>query len=445
MADQQDARAEFIKAAVWHGPLDRAAAILAAHPEIAAADIHVAAILGDDASVQKFLVAAPAGVSAKCPPLGWDALTHLCFSKYLRLERARSEGFLRAAQALLDAGASANTGFWEPDHQPAPEWESALYGAAGLAHHAGMTRLLLERGADPNDAEVPYHAPETRDNDVVQILLSSGKLTKASLATMLLRKADWHDTAGIQLLLTHGADANFLTPWGYTALHQALRRDNALPSIAALLDSGADPYLLTQREGLSAISIAARRGRRDALTLFSERGYRTGLRGVERLVAACAQDDAAAIQTIAANEPQSVRELLAIGSQLLAEFAGTWNTAGVDHLLDLGVPVDALYEGDGYFDIAANSTALHVAAWKGMTDTVQLLLERGAAVNVRDARQRTPLMLAVKACVDSYWTERRNPRTVEALLRAGASVVGVPFPCGYDAVDAVLKAQGATP
>jgi hypothetical protein len=33
----------------------------------------------------------------------------------------------------------------EPDHPPASTFESALYGAAGVAHHAGLTRLLPDR------------------------------------------------------------------------------------------------------------------------------------------------------------------------------------------------------------------------------------------------------------------------------------------------------------
>ena len=47
----------------------------------------------------------------------------------------------------------------EQNHQPAAEWESVIYGAAGVAKHPELTRLLLERGADPNDEETPYHAP----------------------------------------------------------------------------------------------------------------------------------------------------------------------------------------------------------------------------------------------------------------------------------------------
>ena len=91
------------------------------------------------------------------------------------------------------------------------------------------------------------------------------------------------------------------------------------------------------------------------------------------------------------------------GGTLLAEFAGVGNTEGVQCLLDLGVGVEALYEkGDAYFDIAPKSTALHVAAWRAWPATVELLLERGAEIDARDGKGRTPLALAVRACVDSY-------------------------------------------
>ena len=56
---------------------------------------------------------------------------------------------------------------------------------------------------------------------------------------------------------------------------------------------------------------------------------------------------------------------------------------------------------------------------------------------------RTPLALAVHACVDSYWKDRRSPESVRTLLQAGASVSGVKFPSGYAEVDALLKSHGA--
>jgi len=424
------------------GTLERADAILAAHPDVARADIFAAAILGDADGVGAFLARDGALATARGGPHGWDALTHLCFSRYLRLDPARSEGFVRAATALLDAGASAGTGWYERHHTPKPTWESALYGAAGFAHHAGLTRLLLERGADPNDDEVPYHAPETYDNATVRVLADSGRLSADSLATMLLRKSDWHDLEGVRLLLARGADPNRMTRWGYTSLHQALRRDNAIEIVAALLDAGGDPTRMAA-DGWSGVSMAARRGRGEALAAFERRGIPIRLEGVERLLAACARNDAAAVGAIAGAEPDRVRGLVAAGGTALAEFAGNANADGMRRLLDLGVAVDAPYHaGDAYFDIAPGSTALHVAAWRSHLAPVRLLLERGAAVDARDGRDRTPLQLAVRACVDSYWTYRRTPDVVRALLEAGAPIHGVPVPCGYDEVDRLLRREG---
>jgi ankyrin repeat protein len=434
------------------GTLERAEAILAAHPEVASSNIYTAAILGDVVGVRRFLAIDARNATAKGGPYGWDALTHLCFSRYLRLDRARSKIFLATAKALLNAGASANTGWMEISHEPHPEWESAIYGAAGIAQHPEVTRLLLERGADPNDGETPYHVPETYDNTILKILVESGKLNVTSLTTLLLRKTDWHDFDGIKWLLEHGADANRATHWGRTAFHHAVLRDNSIEILELLLDHGADPTLVAERPdlrlrngpGMSAVAMAARRGREDLLELMERRGIAIELLGVEQLIAACARNDAAKVRTILAEKPELVRELVAQGGKLLAEFAGVGNTDGVRQLLDLGVSVSALTEdGDPYFDVAKNSTALHSAAWRAWPATVKLLIERGAAVNATDDKGRTPLMLAVRASVDSYWKSRRTPESVEALLKAGASVRGVDYPSGYTEADELLKAYGA--
>jgi ankyrin repeat protein len=435
------------------GTLERAEAILAAHSQVASSDIHTAAILGDAVEVRRFLALDARNATAKGGPYGWDALTHLCFSRYLRLDRARSEGFVATARALLDAGASANTGWMEKSHQPHPEWESAIYGAAGIAQHPQLTRLLLERGADPNDGETPYHVVETYDNAVMKILVESGKLNETSMTTLLLRKTDWHDCEGIQWLLEHGADPNRATQWGRTAFHHAVLRDNSSDILEVLLEHGADPTLVAERPdprqtagpAMSGVAMAVRRGRGDVLKMIERWDIPIELEGLERLIAACARNDARDVRAIREQEPQTVRELGAQGGKLLVEFAGVGNTDGVRHLLDLGVDVNAVTEeGDLYFDVAKNSTALHSAAWRAWPSTVTLLIARGASVNVLDGKGRTALALAVRACVDSYWKGRRTPDSVEALLKAGATVRGVAYPSGYAEVDELLRAHGAT-
>jgi ankyrin repeat protein len=424
------------------GRLEHAERILARFPQVGTANVFTAAILANDAAVRAFLATDPQAATATGGPHGWDALTHLCFSRYLRLDHQRSEAFVRTARALLDAGASARTGWYEMiDHpNPRPVFESAIYGVAGIARHVELTRLLLAYGADPNDEETPYHVPEGHDNVLMKVLLESGTLNDESLTTMLLRKTDWHDFDGLKLVLEHGADPNAMTRWGDDALHHALRRDNQIRIIELLLDHGAEPALKNIRDGKSAMVMAARRGRGDVLTLFEQRGLVLDLQGVDRLIAACARDDREAIRALSAGEPALVTELVAQGGTLLAEFAGVDNVAGLRNLLDLGVSVAALYtEGDAFFDIASHSTALHVAAWRAWPAAVQELIARGAPIDALDGEGRTPLVLAVKACIDSYWKDRRSPDSVAALLRAGASPRDIKVPTGYDAVDALLS------
>ena len=313
-----------------------------------------------------------------------------------------------------------------------------------------MTRLLLDRGADPNDDETPYHAPETYDNTALKVLVESGKLNDDSLATVLIRKTDWHDLEGIRWLLEQGIDPNRKSRWGNTAIQHALSRDNAVAIIDLLLDHGADPLTGSDvpdprptTTARSALFQACRRGRGDVLASLERRGIPIELTGLERLLAACARSDHQAVRNMGDSEPDLVSELRNQGGLFLARFAGNGNTPGVACLLDLGISVDAPDpEGDYYFDVAQGSTALHVAAWRARHETVKLLLERGANPNAIDGKGRTPLQLAVKACVDSYWSDRRSPESVAALLSAGASARGIPIPTGYAVVDQLLQETG---
>jgi len=421
-----DATDDFIKASVWYGPADEAEALLGSSPFIAESSIYTAALLGNDAAVRRFLAEDASLATSKGGALGWDALTYLCFSRFLRYRPPGT--FVAAAEALIGAGADVNTGFFDHQHTPHAEWESVLYGVSGVAFHPELTRLLLDHGADPNDNEVPYHSPESYDNRAFQLLLDSGKLTADSLSIMLLRKCDVHDTEGLQLALQAGADPNLMTMWGVTALHQAVLRDNQLQNVLMMLEHGADPGLQSRKDGRSAFVIAAQRGRADLLHLFLEYGFDLILQGTDELARACAMD-----------EPATGILPATSGGMLLGAFAGNNNAAGIDRLLALDVPADAPYiSGDAYFGIPGNSTALQVAAWRGAHDALKLLISRGADVNARDINGNTPLMLAVRACTNSYWMARRKPDSIAALLAAGAKKDDVVVPTGYDEADYLL-------
>jgi len=365
--------------------------------------LYGAAARGQVEVLRQQLADRPESASEPGGPMGWVPLLYLCFSPYLR---AGDAAFVEAARLLLEAGASAQAGFFE-----GAVWESALYGAAGRAHHVELSRLLLKHGADPNDEETPYHVPESYDLRLLELLVPY--VDAESLTTMLLRKADMHDLPGIVYLLEHGADPNRPTRWQHTAFEQALRRDNSLDIVKVMLQHGA---VLSDK----GLDLACRRGRGDVLELLQLVPDRP--------------DGRCALGLLPGRAPEGLAELL-------AQFAGNGNQAGVARLLEAGAAVDGLYAGDGYYAIAPASTALHVACWRGRPPVVKLLLEHGADVRVRDGHGRSPLQLAVKACVDSYWTDRRSPDSVAALLTAGADPNEIAQPCGYDLVDRLLKGQ----
>jgi ankyrin repeat protein len=426
----------------WHGggSLEHAEMILAKFPGVASANIYSAAVQGDEEAVRDWLVRNRELATIRGGPHGWDALTYLCFSRYLRIDKGRSGSFAACARALLECGASANTGWMEEiDTPPRQILETAIYGAAGVAQSAAITQVLLDYGADPNDEETPYHVAETYDNHVLEVLLRSGRFNERSLATVAARKCDWHDDAGLLLALEHGANPNFMTVWKHTPCHQSIRRDNGLVMIELLLDHGADPLVANAVDGRNAFQMAAYCGRGDILQTFDMRGFTYVFKGMDALVAACARADREAAQAVLDASREIREQFQAIGGTLLARFSGPGNDAGVRTLLALGVSPNALWPaGDGYWNLAPGSTALHVAAWRANHQVVATLIAAGTDVNARDARNRTALQLAVKACTDSYWKYRRQPDSVAALLAAGATNDGIDLPTGYGAIDQLL-------
>src|SRR5690242_8379320 len=90
------------------GGLERAKAILAEHHEVAHENIFTAAILGQSELVARSILDDPESATRKGGPYNWDPLTHLCFSRFLRLRKDETDGFAVSAEMLLEAGADPN-------------------------------------------------------------------------------------------------------------------------------------------------------------------------------------------------------------------------------------------------------------------------------------------------------------------------------------------------
>jgi uncharacterized protein len=104
-------------------------------------------------------------------------------------------------------------------------------------------------------------------------------------------------------------------------------------------------------------------------------------------------------------------------------------------LLDAGSDVNAVNEAD--------FTALHGAAFRGLNEVVQILVDRGAEINARDFRGRTPFRIAEGA--KQSFQFQAYPETAEFIKSLGAdSRLGVPGTMQERARDLAADAAAAS-
>jgi len=123
---------------------------------------------------------------------------------------------------------------------------SALAGAAKFGHRR-VAGLLLDRGADPNDASGPLHcAISNGHTELAELLLArgadaNGRDSHGNTPVHALAEGgpSWGETA--ELLLSAGADVKVVNKQGQTPLHLALADFYIQPDVAVwLIEKGVD-------------------------------------------------------------------------------------------------------------------------------------------------------------------------------------------------------------
>jgi len=189
----------------------------------------------------------PAAVNGPTGGFSATPLVYVCFSAFAK---EQPEAYTAMVRRLLDMGADPNASFNMDDYPDNPF--SCLYGASGWARNAAATQMLLEAGADPDDGESLYHSTETLDNSCLKLLLEARPKKDHHYA--LLRKLDFEDMDGLNLMLSHGCDPN-----KFNALAHAIRRGRSAAIIRRLVEAGADVDKPNE-EGLSVQQMVYERG-----------------------------------------------------------------------------------------------------------------------------------------------------------------------------------------
>jgi len=378
----------------------RAARILERHPEVAHHSLHTAVICGDVDEVARRLAQRPVAAREAGGRERWEPLLFLCYGRLP--VPAAADNALPIARLLLDHGADPNCEFGY-------DWDgremrfSAFCGVIGDGEKGpvicpphpqadALARLLLERGADANQAQALYN-------------------------TML--RGD--DERWLALLIDRGLGPHHRLPWepgesDSTLFEYLLARAvtaGQLSRARLLLQQGARP---TPARGRSFYERALLAGSREMADLLVQYGaLRSELTGAEAFRAACAQLDHATAQRMLAADTS----LMIDACNLLAT-----EVAAADHvdvarlLLDLGVSPDAEIEGPG-----GRYRALHQAACADAIGVAELLIRRGADVEARDSGQRAiPLAWALHVHLEAA-IELLTRHTSEVFtLAAGARV-----------------------
>ncbi len=176
-------------------------------------------------------------------------------------------------RALDPAGASpvgAGIGIDAPAFVEGAFRATPLWYSISRGRNLPLARFLLEQGSTPEYCL--WAAGFADDVEAIDLLVRHGARVDPVTEdeTPFLGAIKWSRFAAAERLLHHGADVNFQSSKGVTALHLVLKKDSAPRHVAMLLRHGADPTIRS-KDGKSPIDLVSRRRDKTYLAMLTDR------------------------------------------------------------------------------------------------------------------------------------------------------------------------------
>ncbi len=344
----------------------RAKNLLEAHPELSRVNIFSASVAGDATGVKKLLEANPELARTRGGPHEWEPLLYVAFSRLDHETTGHSA--VEVARLLLDHGADPNAGYlWAGFPCPYTVLTGVFgegeNGPARCPPHPNcyeLAEILIEAGADPNDAQALYNRMFSRDDEHLRFLLANGLGTD--------RDRPWHR------LLGERSRGWLSSPDEILAYQlQWATRWNYPKRVELLVENGADANRPVQHpDARTPHGDAVYHGNESIAEYLGAQGaVVTALQDLDRFAGACISGDGVRARALLKGDPSLIDKLGEREKALMENAIGSDNRGAVRLMVELG------------FDV--NACGMHDAARYGHLDMIKLLVELGADVSFQES------------------------------------------------------------